>query len=48
MVDAGPPGELADIDMKLLGDWAVEGRAEFEKDAGDDGGAIRERFRFVF
>lgn len=48
MVGVGPPGEFADIDMKQLGDWTVEGRAEFVKDAGDDGGARRERFRVVF
>lgn len=44
-MDEGPPSswELADNDdKKQLGDWAVEGRAEFEKDAGDDGGARRE------
>lgn len=45
IVDDGPPSswELADNDdKKQLGDWAVEGRAEFEKDAGEDGGARRE------
>lgn len=44
MADDGPPGELADIDKKQFGDGAVEGRAEFEKDAGEDGGASRDRF----
>ena len=43
IVDEGPPsGELADNDKKQLGDCAVEGRAEFEKDAGEDGGAKSE------
>lgn len=40
MVDEGPPGELAD--KKQLGDCAVEGRAEFVNDAGEEGGARRE------
>lgn len=44
MLDVGPPGEFAEIDRKQLGDWAVEGSAELEKDAGDDGGARRDRF----
>lgn len=44
ILDVGPPGEFADIDRKRLGDCAVEGRAEFEKDAGDDGGARRDKF----
>lgn len=48
IVDDGPPGELADIDRKQLGDWAVEGIAEFEKDAGEEGGARRDKFRVVF
>lgn len=40
----GPPGELADIDKKQVGDCAVEGRAELVKDAGEEGGARREGF----
>lgn len=43
IADEGPPGELADNDRKqLLGDWAVEGRAEVVKDAGEEGGAKRD------
>lgn len=42
MDEEGPPGEFADSDKKELGDCAVEGSAELEKDAGDDGGARRE------
>lgn len=42
IVDEGPPGELADNDKKQLGDWAVEGSAEFVKDAGEEGGARRD------
>lgn len=41
-MDEGPSGELADIDRKQLGDCAVEGSAEFVKDAGDEGGARRD------
>lgn len=37
IVDEGPPGELAE--RKQLGDWAVDGRAEFVNEAGEDGGA---------
>ena len=37
IVDEGPLGELAD--KKQLGDGAVDGSAEFEKEAGEDGGA---------
>lgn len=42
IVDEGPPGEFADSDMKQLGDWTVEGSAEFVKDAGEEGGARRD------
>lgn len=35
------PGELADNERWQRGDCAVEGRAEFEKDAGEEGGARR-------
>lgn len=42
IVDEGPSGELADIDRKQLGDCAVEGSAEFVKDAGEEGGARRD------
>lgn len=48
MVDDIPPGELAEIDRKQLGDWAVEGSAEFENDAGDEGGARMDRFSALF
>lgn len=43
----GPPGELAERDRKQLGDCAVDGNAEFVKEAGEEGGARRERFRAV-
>lgn len=42
IVDEGPPGELADKDKKQLGDCAVEGSAEFVKEAGEEGGARRD------
>jgi hypothetical protein len=48
MLDTGPPGQFADTDRKWLGDWAVGGNAELEKDAGEDGGAIRNRFTAPF
>lgn len=48
MVEDGPPGEIADIDNKQFGDWAVEGSAEFVKEAGDEGGARIDKFRIVF
>lgn len=48
MTDDGPPGELADIDKKQLGDWAVDWSAEFVKDAGDEGGARIDKFSVVF
>lgn len=47
IVDDGPPGELADMDRKQDGDCAVEGRAEFVKDAGEEGGARRDGVRVV-
>lgn len=37
IVDEGPLGELAD--KKQLGDWAVDGSAVLEKEAGEDGGS---------
>lgn len=46
-MDDGPPGELADMDRKQDGDWAVEGSAEFVKDAGEEGGASRDGVRVV-
>lgn len=40
IVAEGRSGDVAD--RKQFGDWTVEGIAEFDKDAGEDGGARRE------